>query len=100
MSGLKQIALNAVAVVGLYFLFLSGRWPTVGVRSLFFLWILDCWDWTVDCGRSDALFFYIFIARRLMVAGRGEENDSGGLWRLEGWEEGRVVLTYYAVNES
>jgi len=35
-----------------------------------------------------------------MVAGRGEENESGGLWGLGRWEEGWVVLTYYAVNEA
>ena len=29
-----------------------------------------------------------------MVAGRGEENESGGLWGLGRWEEGWVVLTY------
>ena len=29
-----------------------------------------------------------------MVAGRGEENKSGGLWGLGRWEEGWVVLTY------
>ena len=61
MSGLEQIALNAVVVVGLYFFISVGSMAKrVGVRSLLFLWMLDCWDWTVDCGRSDALFFYIF----------------------------------------
>ena len=39
-------------------------------------------------------FFIFFIARGSMVAGRGEENESGGLWGLGRWEEGWVVLTY------
>ena len=84
-----------MVVVGLYFFISVGSMAKrVGVRSLLFLWMLDCWDWTVDCGRSDALLFIFFIARGSMVAGRGEENESGGLWGLGRWEEGWVVLTY------
>ena len=45
-------------------------------------------------------FFIFFIARGSMVAGRGEENESGGLWGLGRWGGvSGLVLTYYAVNE-
>ena len=58
MSGLEQIALNAVVVVGLYF-FISVRSMAKRRGAIVaFLWMLDCWDWTVDCGRSDALLYF------------------------------------------
>ena len=61
-----------MVVVGLYFFISVGSMAKrVGVRSLLFLWMLDCWDWTVDCGRSDALLFIFLLHGVRWLRGEG-----------------------------
>ena len=89
-----------MVVVGLYFLFLWVDGQTR--RGAIVAFFVDVGLLGLDGGLWGGLmhcFFIFFIARGSMVAGRGEENESGGLWGLGRWGGvSGLVLTYYVLN--